>query len=303
MKTIKFTNGDGSVNVEYLVDLIGDADSLTVLQISGLEAAEEQFGLNFTINPYTLTAFEQFATTNNLKMEIFEDGETTVTANTYTALNITTSSLPAGVAAGAAQVETITIPATAGAAQADYVVLSNYLGETLAAWLDIDGAGTEPTGVKYTGADYTAKVSIVTGGTAAANGTLFATAIGVAQDWPAAVTIVDNEDGTVTITQKLAGACDDADPENAGSTGAGSITAATDTDGSGTAYTETQLENEGGNAPFTWTATGLPDGLSISADGVISGVPTDAAAAYDVDITVTDFFDITDTDTISITLA
>jgi hypothetical protein len=41
----------------------------------------------------------------------------------------------------------------------------------------------------------------------------------------------------------------------------------------GKAYTF-QLTASGGLPPYTWTASGLPDGLQISKDGKISGMPT-----------------------------
>jgi pimeloyl-ACP methyl ester carboxylesterase len=52
----------------------------------------------------------------------------------------------------------------------------------------------------------------------------------------------------------------------------------------GTGYNFTA---SGGNAPYTWSATGLPGGLSIdSGSGVISGTPT-TAGAYTITLTVT----------------
>jgi hypothetical protein len=36
----------------------------------------------------------------------------------------------------------------------------------------------------------------------------------------------------------------------------------------------TTLTGTGGKAPYTWSATGLPNGLSCSTTGVISGTPT-----------------------------
>ncbi|HEX3782074.1 MAG TPA: putative Ig domain-containing protein [Pseudonocardiaceae bacterium] len=48
-----------------------------------------------------------------------------------------------------------------------------------------------------------------------------------------------------------------------------------------------QLSASGGTAPYTWTATGLPAGLSISSGGLISGTPT-TANSYTVDATATD---------------
>lgn len=50
----------------------------------------------------------------------------------------------------------------------------------------------------------------------------------------------------------------------------------------------------GGTAPFTWQATGLPPGLSISTSGVITGAPDrpvpPTAVTYPVTVTVTDGF-------------
>ena len=48
-----------------------------------------------------------------------------------------------------------------------------------------------------------------------------------------------------------------------------------------------QLSATGGTTPYTWSATGLPAGLSISSSGLISGTPT-TAGSYSVTATVTD---------------
>ena len=444
MKTIKYTNESGDVDVEFLVDLISTNDFLTVYDIQGLSESEIASGISFRdLDTTSLTAMETFSEDNNLTMQVFEDGETTITSNSYTALAVTTAALPTGSATGVIQIEIITLPAVSAAAQGDYIVLSNTNGETLAAWIDIDADGTEPTGVKYTGADYQAKISTVTGGTAIENGALFAHAVLVQPNWSKYVTILDNANATVTLTQKSAGGADDADPENTGSTGAGSITASTSADGvggaaqietvtvpttagatqgdfivlsnynnesiaawldidatgttpSGTKYSATDYQvkvsiagaaaaaangtllyaavlaetdwsdyvtladvgdgtftvtqnaerrvtdaevlaiaeggagsiasatgtngrdpyymmdvaaitavtaaADGGSEPLVWTATGLPDGLSIApSTGIISGVTTDSADDYTITLTATDYFDVTD-DSASITL-
>jgi Putative Ig domain/PKD domain len=56
----------------------------------------------------------------------------------------------------------------------------------------------------------------------------------------------------------------------------------------GTAYNSGALSATGGNSPYAWSATGLPNGLSINpATGAITGSPTTAGAAT-VNVTVTD---------------
>ena len=42
----------------------------------------------------------------------------------------------------------------------------------------------------------------------------------------------------------------------------------------GTAYTSTTLTAAGGTPPYTWSASGLPAGLSLSSGGVLTGSPT-----------------------------
>ncbi|MGA8848313.1 MAG: peptidoglycan DD-metalloendopeptidase family protein [Dehalococcoidia bacterium] len=48
------------------------------------------------------------------------------------------------------------------------------------------------------------------------------------------------------------------------------------------------LEATGGKAPYNWMATGLPDGLTCSAAGVISGTPVGEVGNFNVIVTVTD---------------
>lgn len=57
----------------------------------------------------------------------------------------------------------------------------------------------------------------------------------------------------------------------------------------GSAYSAT-VGVTGGRAPYAWTASGLPAGLSIGNDGTISGTPT-ASGAFPVAVSVTDSSD------------
>lgn len=311
MKTLKYTNTNKAIDVEYLTDLIGSNKNLTVYQVTqyvngvkqvNLNATAQAFGMLDKVDMYSLKQMTDQATDKNLNLNVYEAGQNVVNLNTLTDLAITTDNITAGVC-GAAQVETITIPATAAAAQGDYVVIKNALSQkTAAVWLDIDANGTAPTGVKYTGADYKIKVSIVTGGTAAQNGTLFKNALAAITAFAGELTLVDNGDGTVSLTQKYAGVVTASDPENTGSTGAGSITVTQVTAGTnGTAY-ELTFEAEGGNEAYTWTtASTLPVGLTLSTAGVLSGTPKQTFNA-NITVKVTDMFGVEDTFTDNLTV-
>lgn len=69
-----------------------------------------------------------------------------------------------------------------------------------------------------------------------------------------------------------------------------------------------QLSATGGVAPYTWAAIGLPTGLHIDADGVVSGTPTNSKAALSAkaeltaSITVTDSLGATSTQTLSLSV-
>jgi hypothetical protein len=63
-----------------------------------------------------------------------------------------------------------------------------------------------------------------------------------------------------------------------------------------------QLSANGGTAPYTWTATGLPSGLSISSGGLISGTPT-TAGTYSVTGTAKDSLNATGSTTFSWTIS
>ncbi len=55
----------------------------------------------------------------------------------------------------------------------------------------------------------------------------------------------------------------------------------------GTAIEPLTLAASGGTTPYAWTATGLPAGLAVSADGVVTGTPS-AAGTSSVTVTATD---------------
>jgi len=62
------------------------------------------------------------------------------------------------------------------------------------------------------------------------------------------------------------------------------------------------VAGDGGIGNYTFSASGLPDGLSISDSGAISGTPYDTVTDYDVDFTVEDFVGNSTTETVTLTL-
>lgn len=113
----------------------------------------------------------------------------------------------------------IHVPSTASATQADYIVISAPSGAKDAMWLDIDAAGTIPTGAAYIAAGTKTKASIVTGNTATQNGAVVAAALNTILGYNA----VDNMDGTVTITETLMGSVVTPARHNANDSGNGSF--------------------------------------------------------------------------------
>lgn len=69
MKTLVIRNADNSARVEYKVDIIGNSDNFTVMEVKGLDDAEVKFGINFRELPSNIQAFKAFCTTNNLILD------------------------------------------------------------------------------------------------------------------------------------------------------------------------------------------------------------------------------------------
>lgn len=67
----------------------------------------------------------------------------------------------------------------------------------------------------------------------------------------------------------------------------------------GVAYSQT-FTTTGGTAPYAYASTALPTGLALSPTGVLTGVPNGASGSYAFDVTVTDAFGDTATETYSL---
>nr|WP_170215218.1 ExeM/NucH family extracellular endonuclease [Nocardioides plantarum] len=140
-------------------------------------------------------------------------------------------------------------------------------GDTTSATTVIDMLGFGPATTTFEGAPTTANQSNTTSGSRNANHT------------DTNNNAADFTNGTPTPTKSGGGTTT---PGDLAATNPGNKTAVT-----GTAITPFTLAATGGTSPYTWTATGLPDGLSISSAGQVSGTPT-AAGTSTVTATVTD---------------
>lgn len=129
---------------------------------------------------------------------------------------------------GSFEVQDVLAPSTAGATQGDYFVLTKPNGVSVAGWLDINAAGVAPVGAAYVAATTKVKCSIVTGGTAAQNGTIIAAAFAASpQGWAP----TDLLNGHVSFTQTFKGDAAAPARHNAADAGNGSFTVATTTAG------------------------------------------------------------------------
>ena len=204
---------------------------------------------------------------------------------------------------GTAEVTDITLPATAGATQADYLSVTAVDGTTYAIWLDIDAAGTAPSGVLYVAATQKIMVSIVTGGTAAENAALFRAALLANTAWVADFTTSAITTATMTLTQILTGASTDPAPKNANDGGAGSITLTVTTQGSdGNVVVSTSRVTSTSHGYSTGdriivSGAGLPGGLTTGTTmyaividaNVLKFATTQALARAGTAVTLTSF--------------
>lgn len=135
-------------------------------------------------------------------------------------------------AGGTADVTDVTLPAFAGATQADYLHVTAQDGTKFAIWLDLDAAGTAPTGALYVASDEQIEVDIVTGDTAAQVATKVRAALLANAEWTARFSTSAITTATFTITQLSPGAVDNPAPKSENDGGAGSITVSVTTAGS-----------------------------------------------------------------------
>lgn len=126
------------------------------------------------------------------------------------------------VGTGSFETFTLTCPAFAAAAQADYLSFSEPGGVTFAVWLDKDAAGTPPSGAIYTAATQKVEVDIVTGNTAAQVAAAVKAALEADVDF-VEFDITDQGSGVLLFTANVLGNATNAAPHTENDSGAGSL--------------------------------------------------------------------------------
>jgi hypothetical protein len=123
------------------------------------------------------------------------------------------------------EIQTITLPAKAGATGGDYVVVETSAGVKYAVALNVSGTDPAPTGAIYTAIAAARKTNkdISAATDAASVAALVATAFNSRTGFTAAITITDNADGTLTFTQITEGPTVNPVVKNEDDSGAGSI--------------------------------------------------------------------------------
>jgi len=285
MKTLVFRNTSNTLRVEYKVDLISnDSDNFTVMEVVGLDDAEERFGLQFSQINNDLTTFKQFAIDNNLILESIpgspaQGGAIVTEVGPPTALDINESGAQAAGSVAVAEVVDLVMRADVGGDLNNkfFIIFSpenepdNIVENQTAyyVWFNVDGNGVDPdpviagSGGKTTGLG----VPISSGDTAAAVAIAAEAVIGAVSDDFNSSVATDTITVTMVIKSAIANALD-------GDIG-GAFSATVTTPGVDNAYDEI-LTAAGGVGKLTWTVTSgaLPAGLTLgSTTGKITGNP------------------------------
>ena len=120
------------------------------------------------------------------------------------------------------EVQTIVASIVSGAAQGDFVIVSNADGVTTAIWIDIDADGTEPAGILYTAATNKIEVDVLGADTAIQAAAKINTAIAAIAGFTPSV-----NGATITLTATKKGNCTAPVRKNAAEDGNGSFVVAT----------------------------------------------------------------------------
>lgn len=211
--------------------------------------------------------------------------------NLYNASRPEESSVVAIADAGVYESFIVTCPAVSAATQGDYFTFENQAGDTYAVWLDIDAAGTPPSGAAYTAATTKIEVDVATGDTAAQVRTAVLATLGSLTDMTAAA----SSTAAISIVNDLLGpATNPADTFDEDDSGAGSFTLSAEVAGVASNLQNTYFEISSPTIDYyVWMNVGAegvdpaPAGtgieVTLSASDNASAVATAIATAVDGD--------------------
>lgn len=194
---------------------------------------------------------------------------------------------------GVIESSTLTASAGSGAAQGDFFLVTNVAGTVFAIWLDIDAAGTEPNGAIYTAADTKIEVNVASSDTAAQLMTKIFTAV---DGNITNVTVVDGEDGTMTITQDVSGVVANVAVYDETEEGESSLSVVVNTEGVDSVLNSKyfQIDDGDSNAFYIWfdvasegsdpSGTGTGIQVDISLSDTAASVATALAAALTANV-------------------
>lgn len=96
MKNFVYTDG-ANINVTFKVDVIGNANKCTIMEVTGLDTvAEVKLFNGFKKLPNEVSTMKKFAVDNNLTLNIYDNqgAGSKVTSNTSTSTTTTTTAAP-----------------------------------------------------------------------------------------------------------------------------------------------------------------------------------------------------------------
>lgn len=140
------------------------------------------------------------------------------------------------------QLDTLTFPAKAGVTIGDYINVYDQAGTHYAVQLDTTGSDTAPSGALWVAADETVQCDISAATDAASVAAAVEISINTLTGFTAAITTDDTAaDGTMKLTQVVAGVTDVPVPKDEDDSGAGSIT----TDPTTTGFAQPNITSDG----------------------------------------------------------
>lgn len=279
---VRATTSNGQIS-NLVFNCTSAAQVSTDATLSGLALSAGTLSPGFSSNTTSYTASVSNATTSITVRPTATDSGSTITVN-GTAVASGSSSAPINLAVGSNSVSVVVTAAdgqttksySISVTRAEAAPVANNVSATVAANSTNNTITLSITGT----ATSVAVASAASHGTATASGTTITYTPAAGYSGSDSFTYTaSNNSGTsaaATVTLTVSRPTLTVAPAS-GALPGGQV---------GAPYVQT-ITGSGGTAPYTYSATGLPAGLSVSGSGTLSGTPT-AAGSYTLSVVVTD---------------